>query len=97
MPVNKHCGRLEGEGHTNGHRDVNLLRSGRQNDLDRANLVVLQHLDVLEDFVTLHKETIAKKYRDHGVHRLKLLESITPLSCVGSKSEFWLIPQKRVV
>ena len=55
LPVNKHCGRLEGEGHTNGHRDVNVLRSGRQNDLDRANLVVLQHLDVLEDFVTLHK------------------------------------------
>ena len=46
-----------------------MLRSGRQNDLDRANLVVLQHLDVLEDFVTLHKETIAKKYRDRGVHR----------------------------
>ena len=64
--VNKHCGRLEGEGHTNGHRDVNLLCSGRQNDLDRANLVVLQHLDVLEDFMTLHKETITKKYRDRG-------------------------------
>ena len=30
---------------------------------------MLQHLDVLEDFVTLHKETIAKKYRDRGVHR----------------------------
>ena len=69
LPVNKHYGRLEGEGHTNGHRDVNVLRSGRQNDLDRANLVVLQHLDVLEDFVTLHKETIVKKYRDRGVHR----------------------------
>ena len=69
LPVNKHCGRLEGEGHTNGHWDLNVLHSGRQNDIDRANLVVLQHLDVLEDFVTLHKETIAKKYRDRGVHR----------------------------
>ena len=69
LPVNKHCGRLEGEGHTNGHRDLNVLRSGRQNDIDRENLVVLQHLDVLEDFGTLHKETIAKKYRDRGVHR----------------------------
>ena len=28
---------------------------------------------------------------------LKLLESTTPLSCVGSKSELWLIPRKRVV
>ena len=34
-----------------------------------ANIVVLQHLDVLEDFVTLHKDTIAKKYCDRGVHR----------------------------
>ena len=46
-----------------------MLRSGQQNDIDRANLVVLQHLDVLEDFMTLHKETIAKKYHDRGVHR----------------------------
>ena len=29
LPVNKHCGRLEGEGHNNGHRDVNVVRSGR--------------------------------------------------------------------
>ena len=40
-----------------------------QNDLDRANLVVLQHLDVLEDFVALHKEIITKNYHDCGVHR----------------------------
>ena len=36
----------------------------------RANLVVLQHLDVLEDFVTLHKVTIAKKYRYRGPHMM---------------------------
>jgi hypothetical protein len=31
---------------------------------------VLQHLeDVLDDYITLHKETIAKNYRDRGVHR----------------------------
>ena len=34
-----------------------------------TNFVVLQNLDVLEDFVTLHKETITKKYRVRGVHR----------------------------
>ena len=45
--VNKHCGRLDGEGHTNGHRDVNVLRSGRPNDLDRANLVVLDRKSVV--------------------------------------------------
>ena len=41
--------------------------SDRRNDFDRANLVVLQHLDVVDDYVTLHKETIAKKYRDQGM------------------------------
>src|SRR4051812_41152232 len=41
----------------------------RRNDFDRANLVVLQHLDVVDPFVTLHKETIAKKYHDQGLRR----------------------------
>ena len=43
--------------------------SGRCNDFDRANLVVLQHLDEVDPFVTLHKETIATKYRDRGLCR----------------------------
>jgi hypothetical protein len=30
---------------------------------------VLQHLDAVEDYVTLHKETIAKKYRDQGMRK----------------------------
>jgi hypothetical protein len=30
---------------------------------------MLQHLDVVEDYVTLHKETIAKKYRDQGMRK----------------------------
>ena len=45
------------------------------NDFDRANLVVLQHLDVVDDCVTRHKETIAKKYHDKGM--LKTNDEVT--------------------
>src|ERR1043165_6675462 len=69
LPVNKHHGRLGGEGHTNGWRELHVDHSDRRNDFDRANLVVLQHLDVVDPFVTLHKETIAKKYHDQGLHK----------------------------
>ena len=70
LPVNKHLGRLGGEGHTNGRRELHVDHSGRHNDFDRANLVVLQHLDVVDPFATLHKETIAKKYRDRGLCKM---------------------------
>ena len=43
--------------------------SDRRSDFDRANLVVLQHLDEVDPFMALHKEIIAKKYRDRGVCR----------------------------
>jgi hypothetical protein len=69
LPVNKHHGRLGGEGHTNGRRELHVDHSDRRNDFDRANLVVLQHLDVVDPFVTLHKETIAKKYHDQGLRK----------------------------
>ena len=49
--------------------------SDRRNDFDRANLVVLQHLDVVDDYVTRHRETIAKKYRDKGM--LKMDDEVT--------------------
>ena len=62
----KHDGRLEGEGHCNGRRELHVAYSDRCSDFDRANLVVLQHLDEVDPFVALHKEIIAKKYRDRG-------------------------------
>ena len=67
LPVKKPDGKLEGDGHNNGRRELHVDYSDRRNDFDRANLVVLQHIDALDDYVTLHKETIAKKYRDHGM------------------------------
>ena len=41
--------------------------SDRRKDFDRASLVVLQHLYMVDDYVARHKESIAKKYRDKRV------------------------------
>ena len=49
--------------------------SDRRNDFDRANLVVLQHLDVVDNYVARHKESIAKKCRDKGM--LKTDDEVT--------------------
>ena len=49
--------------------------SDRRDDFDTANLVVLQHLDVVDDYVAQHKESIAKKYRDKGM--LKTDDKVT--------------------
>ena len=49
--------------------------SDRWNDFGRANLVVLQHLDVVDDYVAQHKETIAKKYHVKGM--LKTDDEVT--------------------
>ena len=75
MPVKKHDGKLEGDGHNNGRRELHVDYSDRRNDFDRANLVVLQHLDVVDDYVAQHKESIAKKYRDKGM--LKMDDEVT--------------------
>jgi hypothetical protein len=66
LPVNKHLGRLDGVGHKNGRRELHVGFSGRRADFDRANLVALQHIQVLDYFVNRHKESIAKKYTDLG-------------------------------
>ena len=75
LPVKKHDGKLEEDGHYNGWRELHVDYSDRRNDLDRANLVVLQHIDVVDDYVAQHKETIAKKYRDKGM--LKMDDEVT--------------------
>jgi hypothetical protein len=70
LPVKKHLGRPDGEGHLNGRRELHVAYSDRRNDFEKANLVVLHHLPVVDPFVALHKETIAKKYRDRGLCRM---------------------------
>ena len=51
LPVKKHDGKLKGDGHTNGRRELHVDYLDRRNNFDRANLVVLQHLDVVDDYV----------------------------------------------
>ena len=41
--------------------------AGRAKDFERANLVALQHLQVLDPFIQEHKEFIRKKYTDRGL------------------------------
>ena len=40
--------------------------AGRTKDFERANLVALQHLQVVDPYVKDHKEFIRKKYADRG-------------------------------
>ena len=75
LPVKKHDGNLEGDGHNNGRRELHVDYSDRRNEFDRANLVVLQHLDVVDDYVAQHKEITAKKYHDKGM--LKTDDEVT--------------------
>ena len=59
LPVNKHDGRLEGDGHCNGRRELHVAYSDRRSDFDRANLVVLQHLEEGRSF----RGTAQRNYR----------------------------------
>ena len=99
LPVNKHDGRLEGEGHCNSRRELHVAYSDRRSDFDRANLVGLQHLDEVDPFVALHKEIIANKYRDRGVCRTdaEVTREQNSTSCIGSKSILLLIPRRRAL
>ena len=45
LPKNKHLVRFEGAGHTTGKKEIHVAFEGRTADFDRANLVVLQHID----------------------------------------------------
>ena len=42
---------------------------GRRADFDRANLVALQHIDMVDDYLTKHQNSIRKKYSDRGKTR----------------------------
>jgi len=63
LPVNKHFGRLDGVGHKIGMREMHVGHCDRLADFGRANLVALQHLEIVDPWVTKHKTMIAEKYR----------------------------------
>ena len=71
VPVNKHLGRLDGVGHMTGWRELNVNHSGREADFERANLVVLQHLQIIDPWVIEHKMMIKNEGLQRGWHMLE--------------------------
>ncbi|KAK1609105.1 hypothetical protein QYE76_032778 [Lolium multiflorum] len=51
LPVNRHLGKLAGWGHREGSREMHVDFKGRIADFERANLVALQHIDVVDPWV----------------------------------------------
>ena len=69
LPVNRHLGKLDGSGHQEGRRILHADFDFRRADFDRANLVALQHLELVDPWVQKHKRLIEKKYSDRGIQR----------------------------
>ena len=69
LPVNRHLGKLAGWGHREGSREMHVDFKGRIADFERANLVALQHIDVVDPWVVEHKTFIATTYNDQGQQR----------------------------
>ncbi|KAK1663795.1 hypothetical protein QYE76_051954 [Lolium multiflorum] len=73
---NKHLHRFEGVGHKNGRKELHVHMSGRTSDFDRANLVALQHIELIDPWLKEHKTMIensgkpmmteAEIYREHN-------------------------------
>jgi hypothetical protein len=66
LPFNKHLGRLAGWGHREGRRVKHVDFESRSKDYERANLVALQHLQVVDRYIDEHKALIKKSYADRG-------------------------------
>jgi len=66
LRINRHLGRLAGCGHREGRHEMHVDFKGRLADFERATLVALQHIDVVDPWVVEHKTFIAKKYSDRG-------------------------------
>jgi hypothetical protein len=66
LPVNKHLDRIDGWGHRKGHCEMHVDFIGQHADFDRANLVMLQHMQLTDPWVEEHKSSIAKKYSNRG-------------------------------
>ncbi|KAK1620766.1 hypothetical protein QYE76_026283, partial [Lolium multiflorum] len=75
LPQNKHLRGFEGVGHKNGRKELHVHMSGRTSDFDRANLVALQHIDLIDPWLKEHKTMIensgkpmteAEIFREHN-------------------------------
>ena len=66
LPTNKHLGRLDGVGQKTGRREQHVLTAGRRADFDKANLVALQHIQIVDVHQSEYKASIQNKYIDLG-------------------------------
>ena len=64
VPVNKHLGRFEGVGHNPGKKEMHVDFVDRRADFERANLVALQHMHLVDTWLTEHK-TMIRNMRDN--------------------------------
>jgi hypothetical protein len=62
LPRNNHLHRLEGVGHKTGQTELHVDYSERRADFDRANLVALQHIELVDPWLLKHKRMIRRKY-----------------------------------
>ena len=69
LPRNRHLGRLNGVGHKNGRKELHVDFEKRRVDFNRANLVALQHLEMVDPWCKEHENIIRKKYIDQGRER----------------------------
>jgi hypothetical protein len=61
LPVNKHFDRIDGWGHREGRCEMYVDFTGQRADFDRANLVAVQHMQLIDPWVEERKSSIAKK------------------------------------
>ena len=64
LPINRLFGRLHGCGHCERSRAMHVNFEGRGIDFERASLVVLQHIELVDPCIIKHKNLIRKKYSD---------------------------------
>jgi hypothetical protein len=64
--------------------------TGRRADFDRANLVALQHMQLIDPWEEEHQSSIAKKYNERGELRTEgaIIKEQTPVSRLGSRTNF---------
>ena len=69
LPVSKHTNRLEGVGHSQLKRDLNVDAQNRRDDFNRAHTVVLVHAEMITPWLQNHKETLRKQRKTTERHR----------------------------
>ena len=98
LAVNKHFGRTDGCGHHEGSRAMHVNFDGRDIDFERASLVTLQHIQMVDPWIVKHKDLIRKKYSDQGLQITdrdpRLIKEHNSGFMTWFRDEFVLIPRE---